>query len=376
LVRRAQATDKKLLKIGYLCSCFYQHPVGWLARWLLANHDRDRVQVYVYFVSHQVDDMLQLQYREMADVSHQFGNDGAEIADQIFQDEIDILVDLDSITLDTTCHTVSLKPAPVQATWLGWDASGLPTIDHFIADPYVLPDHAQAHYTERIWRLPHTYLAVGGFELGVPTLRRDQLDIPADAVVYLSAQRGFKRHPNTTRLQMKILAGVSNSYFLIKGQSDQGAIHAFFMEMAKAEGVDPYRLRFLPEMPLEATHRANLAIADVVLDTYPYNGATTTMETLWVGVPLVTRVGEQFVARNSYTMLKNAGIEEGIAWSDEEYVEWGIRYGTDPVLRQQVAWKLHQSRQTAPLWNAQQFTRDMEDAYEQMWQLYLESVSS
>jgi predicted O-linked N-acetylglucosamine transferase (SPINDLY family) len=114
-----------------------------------------------------------------------------------------------------------------------------------------------------------------------------------------------------------------------------------------------------------------LGIADVVLDTYPYNGATTTLETLWMGIPLVTRVGEQFAARNSYTMMMNIGITEGIAWTDEEYVEWGIRFGKDEALRRQVAWKLRQSRKTSPLWNAQQFVRDMEQAYEQMWQGYI-----
>ncbi|MEB3273720.1 MAG: hypothetical protein VKJ85_08050, partial [Prochlorothrix sp.] len=118
---------------------------------------------------------------------------------------------------------------------------------------------------------------------------------------------------------------------------------------------------------------ANLGIADVVLDTYPYNGATTTLETLWMGVPLVTRVGQQFSARNSYTFMMNAGVTEGIAWTDEEYVEWGIRLGTDEQLRKEVAWKLRQSRKSAPLWNGQQFTRDMEAAYRQMWERYCHS---
>ena len=94
-----------------------------------------------------------------------------------------------------------------------------------------------------------------------------------------------------------------------------------------------------------------------------YNGATTTLETLWMGIPLVTQVGEQFAARNSYAMLKNVGVEAGIAWSAEEYVGWGVRLGTDEVLRQQISWQLRQSRQTAPLWNARQFTRDLEQAF-------------
>jgi predicted O-linked N-acetylglucosamine transferase (SPINDLY family) len=97
------------------------------------------------------------------------------------------------------------------------------------------------------------------------------------------------------------------------------------------------------------------------------------METLWMGVPLVTRVGEQFAARNSYTMMINAGISEGIAWTDEEYIEWGIRLGKDAALRQHISWKLRQSRQTAPLWDGKQFTREMEKAYEQMWRNYVEA---
>ncbi|HEY9812499.1 MAG TPA: O-linked N-acetylglucosamine transferase, SPINDLY family protein, partial [Candidatus Sericytochromatia bacterium] len=170
----------------------------------------------------------------------------------------------------------------------------------------------------------------------------------------------------------QIIKAVPNSYFLIKGLADQESLKNFFIEIAELEGVNADRLRFLPLVGSEEVHRANLGIADVVLDTYPYNGATTTMETLWMCIPLVTRVGQQFAARNSYTMMMNAGISEGIAWTDEEYVEWGIRLGKDAVLRQQISWKLRQSRQTAPLWNGKQFTREMEKAYEQMWQIYID----
>ncbi|MCY7393718.1 MAG: hypothetical protein LH647_20125, partial [Leptolyngbyaceae cyanobacterium CAN_BIN12] len=139
---------------------------------------------------------------------------------------------------------MSLKPAPVQVTWLGWDASGISTIDYFIADPYVLPEAAQEYYTEKIWRLPETYIAVDGFEVGVPTLRRDQLGIPADAVVYLSAQRGYKRHRDTAQLQLKILKAVPNSYFLIKGLADQDAVKAFFTQLADEAGVARDRRSF------------------------------------------------------------------------------------------------------------------------------------
>lgn len=366
------AGSNKRLKVGYISHYLRSHSVGWLARWLLAHHERDRFEIHLYLMLYQdLGDPLQAWYMNQAEYCHKLGADSGKIAEQIYQDEIDILVDLDSLTLSNTCKVMALKPAPIQVTWLGWDASGLPAIDYFIADPYVLPENAQEYYQEKIWRLPKTYIAVDGFEVGVPTLRREDLNIPNDAVVYYSGQRGYKRHPDTARLQMRIIKEVPNSYFLIKGLADEEAISSFFIELAASEGIERDRLRFLPIVAEESVHRANLGIADVVLDTYPYNGATTTLETLWMGIPLVTRVGEQFAARNSYTMMMNAGITEGIAWTDEEYVQWGIRLGKDSDLRKHISWKLRRSRQNSPLWNGQQFARDMEKAYEQMWHNFI-----
>ena len=367
--------EKQYLKIGYLSHCLKRHSVGWLARWLFTYHNRERFKIYSYLIGQKdrlVVDSLEEWYKQQVDRAYVGGLSTIEIADQISQDRIDILIDLDSLTLDLNCEILAMKPASIQATWLGWDASGLPAVDYFIADPYVLPESAQEYYKEKIWRLPQTYIAVDGFEVEVPTLRREHLNIPSNGVVYLSSQIGYKRHPDTARMQMKIIAEVANSYFLIKGGGDETAVKNLFFQLAEEEEVERDRLRFLSQDPTEATHRANLGIADVVLDTYPYNGATTTLETLWMCIPIVTRVGQQFAARNSYSMMVNAGITEGIAWTDEEYVEWGIRLGKDPVLRQQISWKLRQSRQTAPLWNAKQFTREMEKAYEQMWQMYVE----
>lgn len=363
------------LKIGYVSSCLRQHSVGWLTRWLFKYHDQSRFQTYVYFVERTYDPLQEF-IAEHAHLTKDVSQTETfwDAAQSIVEDEIDILVDLDSVTSIGTSGIMALKPAPVQITWLGSDASDLPTIDYFIADNYVLPESAQKYYASKIWRLPNTYIAVDGFEVDVPTLKREDLGIEEEAVVYMSAQVGYKRHPDTAQLQMKIIKEVPNSYFLIKGLSDQESIQRFFYEIAETEGVTPNRLKFLGGVPDERIHRANLGIADVILDTYPYNGATTTLETLWMGIPLVTKVGEQFAARNSYGMMVNAGITEGIAWTDEEYVEWGIRLGKNAELRKEISWKLRKSRQTAPLWNAKQFTREMERAYEQMWMNHLKQT--
>ncbi len=367
-------TERKL-KIGYIARYMQQHPVGYIARWLMKHHDYDNFDIYTYHLHvKDVSEFTNQWFVKPVTRSAKF-EDGswAGIAKHIGEnDEIDILIDLDSITYTEACNVMALKPAPVQVTWMGFDASGIPAVDYYLADPYVLPESAQEYYSEKIWRLPNTYLAVDGFEVGVPTLRRDLLGIPADAVIYLSSQDGRKRHPEMIRLQLRVLRELPNSYLLIKGLGDAASLQQAFEQMAESEGVAADRLRFLGRDLNEPIHRANLSIADVILDTYPYNGATTTLETLWMGVPLVTRVGQQWAARNSYTMMMNVGVTEGIAWTDEEYVEWAVRLGKDAALRHDIHIRLLQSRQTAPLWNTRQFAREMENAYTQMWQKYLD----
>jgi predicted O-linked N-acetylglucosamine transferase (SPINDLY family) len=360
-----------IIRIGYLASTLRQHSVGWLCRWLFQYHDRQSFQIFNYcFNQNSADSFNHYWFRDKVDICHYFDSDPHEIVAQIKADEIDILIDLDSMTSDLSCQVMAAKPAPVQATWLGLDATGIPAIDYFIVDPYVVPSEAQDYYRERLWRLPQTYLAVEGFEVGIPTLSRQDLGITQDAVIYFSNQSGQKRHPDNIRCQLEIIKGVPNSYLLIKGKSDPQTISNLFSKICEEIGVDLERLRFLPGVPDVYTHRANLGIADLVLDTFPYNGATTTLETLWMAIPMVTQVGKQFAARNSYTFMLNAGIEEGIAWSQDEYIEWGIKLGLDPKLRSEIREKLRVGRQTAPVWNAKQFTLDMEQAYREMWAKY------
>jgi predicted O-linked N-acetylglucosamine transferase (SPINDLY family) len=362
---------KSNIRIGYLSECLRRHSVGWISRWLFQHHDPEQFEVYAYSLQQTDDNVQQFIARNCTRFLHLPPTISvADIAQQIRQDRIDILIDLDSLTSNRAYGVLALRPAPIQVTWLGMDSSELPTVDYFIADPYVLPESADSYYAQKIWRLPQTYVAVDGFELAVPDLCREHLDIPSDAVIYLSSQTAVKRHPDTIRLQLQIIKSVPNSYFLIKGSEELDVIQQFFEQIASEEGVSSDRLRFLPKVATEEVHRANLSIADVVLDTYPYNGATTTLETLWMGIPIVTKVGEQFAARNSYTMMMNVGVTEGIAWNDKEYVEWGIRLGNDIALRQDIATRLQKSRQTAPLWNGEKFARDLESAYQQMWQRY------
>jgi predicted O-linked N-acetylglucosamine transferase (SPINDLY family) len=360
-----------LLRIGYIASTLNLHSVGWLSRWLFHYHDRSNLQIFIYNVGQSdAQAFNQKFFRSKVDVSHYVGNDAEEIADLIRKDEIDILVDLDSLSMSITYKVMCYKPAPISVTWLGWDTSGCPGIDYFIADPYVLPTDAEEYYRSKIWRLPHTYIAIDGFEIEVPTKRRSDYQIPEDSIVYLCAQKSYKHHPDILRLQMQIIKQVPNSYLMVQLRANPESLMRIYQELANEVDISMEKLRFIQPDPDEMTHRANLQLADVVLDTFPYNGATTTLETLWMGVPLVTKVGQAFVARNSYTFMQNVGVTEGIAHTDAEYVDWGIRFGKDLSLRQQVMGKLLNSRKNSPLWDARSFTLEMEQAYRQMWEIY------
>ena len=364
--------QKKFPKIGYIASTLGRNSVGWLSRWLFKYHNQETYSIYLYLINQNEDDVTEFWFKKNAFKSYNFPLDPLSIARQIQTDQIGILIDLDSLTRPVSCAVMALKPAPIQATWLGFDATGIPNIDYFIVDSYVLPEDAQQYYCEQLWRLPSSYLAVDGFEMATPTLSRKELNIPDDAIVYITAQSGMKRHPETIKLQLQIIKQVPNSYLLIKGVADMETIKNLFLDLAQKNNVELEKLIFLPPTSSEEIHRANMAIADIVLDTYPYNGATTTLEVLWLGIPIVTLVGEQFAARNSYTFMLNAGVEEGIAHSPSEYIEWGIKLGINENLRQNIHWKLLKSKQNSPIWNSRLFTRQMELAYLEMWQKYTE----
>ncbi len=362
------------LRIGYIGSTLFKHSVGWLSRWLFVHHDHSDFQIFIYHIGQYKDDSFNHKFfRDRADRAY-YLYDAEVAADLIRKDEIDILIDLDSVGLTITYDVLSLKPAPVIATWLGWDTSGCPEVDYFIADPYVLPADADEYYRSKIWRLPQTYIAIDGFEVEVPTKHRADYNLPKDAIVYLCAQKSYKHHPDILRLQMQIIKEVPNSYLLVQLRANPDSLMQIYQELACEVGISMEQLRFIHLDPDEMTHRANLQLADVVLDTFPYNGATTTLETLWMGVPMVTKVGQAFVARNSYAFMQNVGVTEGIAYSDAEYVDWGVRLGTDLALRQQVMGKLLHSRKTSPLWNARSFALEMENAYRQMWEIYQSQV--
>ncbi|MGL5033195.1 MAG: O-linked N-acetylglucosamine transferase, SPINDLY family protein [Microcystaceae cyanobacterium] len=361
-----QINSAKPLRIGYIAHTLYQHSAGWLTRWLYHYHDKQEFQLYFYLLNQPEDDLTRAWIYPNAHKVYHFTQDAQAIAAQIEADHLHILVDLDSITNNLTAQILARKPAPIQVNWIGFEASGLPTIDYYIVDRFIVPENAQQDYREKLWHLPCSCICVDGFEVGQPSISREQLGISENSVVYLNFQNKLKYHPDILRLQLEIIKAVPHSIFLIQGDRPNEKFQDYLQSICEQVNLDPQRLKYLPKQS-ELIHRANLKLADVVLDTYPYNGCTTSLEALWMEIPLVTKVGQQFVARNSYAFLQQLGISEGIAWTDREYLDWGIRFGLDRELRTTVKEKLAIAKLNSPLWQAENFTKEMEKAYRQMW---------
>jgi Glycosyl transferase family 41 len=246
------------LRIGYIGGTLRSHSVGWLSRWLWQYHNQEKFEIFTYNINTPEHNSFNAQwFASKSTASYYLNNNSAEIAALIRQDQIDILVDVDSITSSITYEVMAGRAAPVQVTWLGWDASGCPEIDYYIADPQVLPADAQSYYSEKIWRLPQTYLAVDGFEVGTATISRSSLNIPPDAVIYFSAQKGYKLNATNILAQMQIVQQVPNSYLLVKTRMDEDTALRLYQSLAAEAGLEWSRIRFLGEDPNEMTHRAN-----------------------------------------------------------------------------------------------------------------------
>lgn len=342
--------DTGKLTIGFVSNGLRHHSVGLLARDVLRSLDRDSFRICLYMVSgDDVLDRVQLSLIAAADSTFR-SMDPWMLARRIRMDRVDILVDLDSASVDVTAMVVALKPAAKVVTWLGWDASGVPAVDGFLADSAACPDATARHYREKVLTISDCHLAVAGFEIGQPSITREALGIPGNAFVFYSSQSPYKRNPRNIRDQLAIVAAVPGSFVVYKG-GDVACLARTIGESAQEIGLSPERVRILEECPDQAVHRANLSIADLVLDTYPYNGVTTTLEALWSGLPVLTQAGAQYAARCGASILGSSDLGDLVAGDPEAYRSIGTRLGCDREAHRQVLARCRQARMRAPVFD-------------------------
>ncbi len=374
---RAIAPDG--LRIGFLSPHLWRHSVGWCSADIIQELSRLTPHIYLYVTNpdeFKSDDRTQLftkvaaQFYQGVKLSN--GSVKVEkIIEKIGEDRLDILIDMDSVMLPVHGEILYSQPAPVCISWLGFDAPYISEKNYYLGDGHTHPPEIEPHYTEQIVRMPDSFAAVSGFvsaAVNREAMRRS-LRISTDQVVYLCVAPGSKFNSELAKAQVQILKQVPDSVLLHKGKGDRQVIQAMYKQECEAQGVGFYRLKFLERSRTEEEHRTIYQIADVLLDSYPYNGGTHNLEALWFNLPLVTRAGDQALSRMGYSFLKTLEIEAGIAHSWEEYVEWGIRFGKDSAFRNEIRDRLLKAKQPdslAPLWNPKKFASDMYAVFEEL----------
>ncbi|HLO47926.1 MAG TPA: tetratricopeptide repeat protein [Kamptonema sp.] len=365
-----QRGNQSQLKIGFLSNHFNRHSVGWCSADIIRELSAIGHNVYLYATERlDSDDITQSFVDNGAKLTYPktFPNGQAnsrEIIKEIEQEKLDILVDLDSLSVPIHCEILYRQPALVCMSWLGFEAPYISNKNYFLCDWHTHPDDREKYYTEQLIRMPDSFAAVSGFKrlMGERVALRKSHRIGLDQVVYLCVAPGRKFNHELVQAQVAILKQVPNSILIHKAMGDVEVFQSAYHQACEAEGVGKHRIKFLPRVPTEEEHRLIYLLADVCLDSYPYNGGTHTLEALWFNLPVVTRVGEQFLSRMGYSFMQALKMETGVSWSWEEYTQWGVKLGNNLDLRNAVKEHLRQSKKPEsllPLWNPKKFAQDM-----------------
>ena len=353
------------LRIGYVSADFREHPVGCNLLPLLAGHDPHGFEIFGYAGVARPDPLTE---RFRASAHHWRSTVGISdelLAAQIREDRIDILVDLAVHTANHRLLVFARKPAPVQVTFAGYPGStGLTAIDYRLSDPFLDPPGMdESIYAEKTVRLPHSfwcYDPLDGRETPVNNL-------PAQSNGYLTfgcLNNFCKTNPASVRLWARILCAVPCSRLLLL--APEGSHRQRVTELFGKEGVGAERLEFVSHQPrrkyLELYHRIDLG-----LDTLPYNGHTTSLDSFWMGVPVVNLVGKTIVGRAGFCQLTNLKLPELIASTPEDYVQIATALAEDLSRLAALRSTLRPRMEKSPLMDASRFARDIEAAYREMW---------
>jgi protein O-GlcNAc transferase len=360
------------LRLGYVSADFRQSAVAWFLRPLLAHHDRTRVMVHAYASHPGADDAVTAELRAHVDVWRPIaGLDDDQVARQVADDQIDVLVDLGGHTAGHRLGVFARRPATVQVSYLGYPATtGLATIDHRLTDADADPPGAsEALHTEALVRLPGGFLCFGGPAAPLPAPAP-----PSHAgggVTFGSFNDAGKLSPPVLALWGRLLARVPGSRLVLKGRAylDPEVRQRVTTALAAAGAPGrPPRVQTLGWVPDRAAHLDAYSAVDVALDPFPYNGTTTTCEALWMGVPVVTLRGDAHVARMGASLLTRVGLPALIAASEADYLEIAARLAADRDQLQALRTGLRARLAASPLGDATAHTRAIEACYQRLYE--------
>jgi predicted O-linked N-acetylglucosamine transferase (SPINDLY family) len=358
------------VRIAYLSADFHQHATAFLMAELFELHDRSRFEVLG--VSFGADDQSEMRSRliKSFDQFHdvRFKND-RDVAKFMHNLQVDIALDLKGYTQDSRPGILAYRSAPIQVNYLGYPGTmGADFVDYVIADKIVLPLDQQPFYTEKIVHLPECY-QVNDSQRKIadrePT--RCEVGLPQGRFVFCCFNNSYKITAPVFDVWMRLLGKVNGSaLWLLR---DNSSVEINLRKEAVARGIDPARLVFAGRAPLE-DHLARHRLADLFLDTLPYNAHTTASDALWAGLPLITCRGESFAGRVAASLLNAVGLSELVTHNPQEYEALALQLARDAPLLASVKAKLLRNRDAYPLFNSKRFTRHLEGAYATMWEIW------
>jgi len=360
----------RLLRIGYVSGDFTRHPVGFLLRDIFRKHNKQNVRIHCYSMVIRADDVLP-ELRNAADHWEDiFYLSDDEVVDLIRKDEIDILVDLSGHTAFHRLLAFARRPAPIQVEWIGYfHSTGMSSMDYFITDPATSPHGSGQLFSEIPVHLPHTR-----FCYGPPDYAPEVPPLPAlknGYVTFGSFNRLSKLTDQTLNAWCRVLLGVPQSRLIIKsGALSESAIRRRLFDRIVERGIAPERI----ELREGSSHLGMLqeyGEVDIALDTFPFNGGMTTLEALWMGVPVVTIAGNTVVSRQSVSALANIGLAPTFAFADvDSFVQGTIELVGDLQRLADVRSTLRERVTRSPLRNSEQFTQDLETLFSRMWRAW------
>jgi protein O-GlcNAc transferase len=359
------------IRIAYISTDFRSHSVGYLIAGAIEAHDRSRFEINAVSLVSAPEDAMQTRLRGAFErFTDAEGLTDRQIVETIRDHEIDIVVDLNGFTQNSRRLVLAQRPSPIQVSYLGYAGTmGADYVDYIVADQIVLPPEHASFFSEKVAWLPNSYMASDNKRfLPSSTPTRQDCGLPDNAFVFCCFNQTFKITPEVFGIWMHLLRATKDSVLWLSAVNPTA--EANLRREAQQRGIGAERLIFAKQIAQTDAHLARQKQADLFLDTLPYNAHTTANEALWVGLPVLTRIGDAFHGRVAASLLKAAGLPEMVTASIEAYQALALELANNPERLFLLKQKLERNRFTAPLFDTKLFTRRLEEAYIAMYERY------
>ena len=363
-LHKGRQRDGKI-KIAYLSGDLHMHAVGLLTAELYELHDREKFEVHAFSWSRDDGTPLRARIKAAMDsYTPLHGVTDRRAAELIAEAGIDVLVDLQGLTSGARPGILAHRGAPIQVSYLGLPAtSALPGVDWILADRFVMPPEALPYHTEKPIYLPHSYQVSDRKRVANKAPTRTEAGLPEDGFVFCAFNNNHKMSEQVWRCWMRVLRRVPGSVLWLL--ADNPFAQANLSRVAVEEGVAPERLVFAPRAQ-PADYLARFTLADLFLDTFPYNAGTTASDCLWMGTPILTRSGKTYISRMAGSLLTAVGLPDLITTTLDEYEQRAVQIGNQPARAASYKRYLAEHGHSSPLFDIPATVRDMELEFERL----------